>query len=66
MEPERWRRIDELLDQTLDLSPERRARVLDAACGADERLWREVNERLEAYDRAGRFLAEPALQVAAK
>jgi len=66
MEPERWRRIDELLDQTLDLSPERRARVLDAACGADERLWREVNERLEAYDRAGRFLAKPALLVAAK
>jgi non-specific serine/threonine protein kinase len=66
VQADRWRRIDELLDETLDLEPERRAHVLEAACGADERLRHEVNERLEAYDRAGRFLAEPALQVAAR
>ena len=61
MEPERWRQIDSLLEQALDLPPEQRPAFLEAACGSDHALRVQVQQLLTAHDRAGTFLAAPAV-----
>jgi formylglycine-generating enzyme required for sulfatase activity/dienelactone hydrolase len=61
MEPERWRRIDSLLEQALDLPPEDRPAFLEAACDGDHALRVQVQQLLSAHDRAGNFLAAPAV-----
>ncbi len=48
MDPERWRRIEEICDAALDRDPSDRAAFVAAACGGDEALRREV-ERLLAH-----------------
>ena len=42
-------------------APEERARFLDAACGADAELRRQVDSLLEAHAQAGDFLQQPLL-----
>ncbi len=49
MSGENWDRIQELFLEVADVRPENRARFLDAACGGDEQLRREV-ESLLAFD----------------
>src|SRR5688572_12560433 len=61
MEPERWRQIDSLLERALDLPPEERPAFLEAACGSDHALRVQVQQLLTAHDRAGTFLAAPAV-----
>jgi hypothetical protein len=65
MEPERWRQIDELLEQALEIPPEDRARFLDAACNRDQALRLQLVQLLRAHERADRFLTTPALEMAA-
>jgi formylglycine-generating enzyme required for sulfatase activity/predicted esterase len=66
MEPNRWRQIDDLLDQALERSPEDRAAFLDAACGGDPALRAHVERLLRAHGRADDFLASPALETVAR
>jgi len=47
-DPERWRRIEDLFEQALDLPAEARPAFLSAVCGADEELLRELDSLLEA------------------
>ncbi len=49
MNPERWRQIEDLYHSALERGIEGRAEFLDAACGSDQELRREV-ESLLAHD----------------
>ncbi len=48
--PERWRRINEVLDQALELPPEELPAFLDRSCAGDAEL-RAAVEKLLAADR---------------
>src|ERR1041385_1425765 len=65
MNPERWRRVDELFEQVLEREGEERARFLEAACAGDASLRREVEEMLRADECAERFIETPVFGVAA-
>ncbi len=56
MSPEQWKKIDELLDDALDLPPERHSSFLDEACNGDEELRRELESLLAAHQKAGSFI----------
>src|SRR2546430_10166756 len=56
MTPERWQKIDQLLDEALDLEPRERVAFLDGACVDDSQLRREVESLLASSERAGNFI----------
>src|SRR5262249_44690467 len=61
MTPERWQRIDQLLQEALEREPSERAIFLAEACGADGDLRREVESLLVFHERSGKlFEALPA------
>jgi serine/threonine protein kinase len=66
MTPERYRQIDELLEQALELEPEQREAFLDQACGDDHELRRKIASLLKASQRSGDLLDSPAFDVAAR
>jgi eukaryotic-like serine/threonine-protein kinase len=66
MDPDRWRKIEELYHAASDCSAGERSRFLEEACGGDEALRREVEALLAQEGRAADFLESPALDVAAK
>src|SRR5215510_8430205 len=66
MNPERWQRIDRLLDDLLELPPGERAEFLAKACGDDAELLAQVKGLLQAHEQSNGFLNEPALNVLAK
>ncbi len=55
MTPERWQRIHELFQETLDQSVEARLAFLKEACGPDKELFEEVSSLLAAAEQPGRF-----------
>ena len=61
MTPERWHRVEEVLQAALDHSPADRAAFLNEACAGDEELERETSSMIAAYDDASDFFAEPAI-----
>ncbi|MGA7413495.1 MAG: protein kinase, partial [Bryobacteraceae bacterium] len=68
MEPERWRRVEDLYHRALELDPGRRGEWLEDSCGADSVLRGEV-ESLLAHNQeaeAGHFIESPALEVLGK
>ncbi|HJQ26435.1 MAG TPA: protein kinase [Blastocatellia bacterium] len=65
MTPERWKRIDELLDDLLDHAPEERPFILAEVCAGDPLLRREVEALLAAHDRAGGFMESLPAQTGA-
>ena len=66
MEPGRWQRVEEVVQQALELDESRRAEFLESSCGRDEALRREVESLLAQEKRAKQFLDSPALEVASK
>src|SRR5262245_36138482 len=67
MTPDRWARIDQLLDQALDHPLAERPTFLDEACGDDLDLRNEVESLLAAHQKAQeKFLDRPALDLAAR
>jgi tRNA A-37 threonylcarbamoyl transferase component Bud32 len=62
--PDRWRKIEQLLDDALDLPADERVAFLETACGADVALRGEVERLLRAHDRVGDFLEHPLPSVA--
>jgi Tol biopolymer transport system component len=66
MDARRWQRVDELLDDLLELPPEARERVVIERCGDDEELRIEVEKLLSAHDRSENFIEEPAIVLAAQ
>jgi eukaryotic-like serine/threonine-protein kinase len=65
LDPERWKRVDVLLQSALELPPERRDEFLQAACSGDATLVTEVKSLLACHRQAGDFLQAPAIHVAA-
>src|SRR5580700_8748388 len=66
MDSEQWKRLDDVLQSALDLVPEERDAFLRHACAGDETLEREVRALLTSEKHAGRFLENPAIEVAAR
>jgi Tol biopolymer transport system component len=64
MNPDRWQRIEALLDAALDLPPAERAAFLDQECAAEPALAVEVAAILEAGERSSSVLDEPAVRLA--
>ena len=62
MNPERWRRTEELFHAALDRAPEARTAFLDRNCGTDLDLQREVEVLLSKEEEAGSFLETPVVQ----
>jgi eukaryotic-like serine/threonine-protein kinase len=66
MEPERWRRVDELYHASLQVATGQRARFLEDACGSDQELRHEVESLLTHDASAAKFIEAPAFEVAAR
>ncbi len=63
--PERWQRVQELLDGALNLDPDQVGPFLDTACVGDHELRDEVEHLVEACRRAEGFLVEPPTRLVA-
>src|SRR5215510_15756030 len=61
MNPEVWRRVEELFHTALDLSPDARPAFLEKACGEDADLRRHVELLLSKDEHAGSLLEKPIL-----
>jgi TolB-like protein/Tfp pilus assembly protein PilF/tRNA A-37 threonylcarbamoyl transferase component Bud32 len=59
MTPERWRRVEEIFQEALDLLPDQRSQFVFKACGTDDTLRRDVQLLLSQHDSAGELLEEP-------
>ncbi len=59
MNPERWRRAEELFHAALDRAPEERGAFLDTACGEDSELRRLVETLISKDELADGFLERP-------
>lgn len=58
--PERWQKVRDVLEQALELAPEKRSRFLDVACSSDPTLRGEVQSLLSGDEQARtRFLETP-------
>src|SRR5688572_28874981 len=62
MNQELWWRVEEIFHSALGRAPESRSAFLDAACGGDPELRREVQSLLLREEKVGSFLEAPALQ----
>ena len=64
MTPDRWARIDQLLDEAMERPATERSAFLDGACLDDQELRREVESLLAAHEKAEeKFLKLPAWQM---
>ena len=66
MNAEQYEKVGQLFHAALELPREGRSTFLNEACGADDRLRQEVESLLVAHERAGDFVAGPAIEVAAQ
>jgi hypothetical protein len=56
MNPDRWKKIDQLLDLLLELDPGKRPAFLDAVCANDSELRRELESLLSAHAQPDGFI----------
>lgn len=63
MTPERWQRVDEVLQAALDLPATERAALLAEVRTGDPELHEEALSLIEAHQEAGDFLEAPALET---
>ncbi|HEY4591630.1 MAG TPA: protein kinase, partial [Thermoanaerobaculia bacterium] len=63
-DPERWRRIEALLDEMFERPSGERRAFLDEACAGNPELRAQMEALLTADEEAGGFLATPAHQAA--
>ena len=66
MDNERWNHVDKVLQSALECPDAERDLFLRRACAGDEQLEQDVRSLLIAHERAGSFLAAPAIGVAAR
>ena len=59
-----WKRVDSILNQSLELRPEDRSAFLDGACAGDQWLRHEVESLLASMDKSLGFIERPLHQVA--
>ncbi len=61
---DRWRRLEALFYEAVELKPEARAQFLDQRCGGDTDLRKEVETLLESAEKPMDFLERPVLEAA--
>jgi len=66
VEPEHWRRVEELYHSALRLAVSQRSTFLKEACQDDVKLCEEVESLLAYESSANEFMETPAFEVAAK
>ena len=66
MDSERWKQVNDILQSALDRAPAQRDAFLKSACAGDQALEREVRSLLKSDERAGGFLQNAAIEVAAR
>jgi tetratricopeptide (TPR) repeat protein len=66
MTPERWEQVGGLYHAAMELGAASRAAFLDEACAGDESLRREVESLIAAGEPEAAFIAEPAVNDAAR
>jgi tRNA A-37 threonylcarbamoyl transferase component Bud32 len=66
MSPERWRQIENIYCDALELDLTARAAFLGQACAGDDELRREVESLIAAHEQAGHFITTPAMDVVAR
>jgi serine/threonine protein kinase len=66
MSSERWKKLDSLFHEALELRGHVREAYLTKACAGDEKLRREVESLLAYENQAEDFIESPALEVAAR
>jgi eukaryotic-like serine/threonine-protein kinase len=66
MDPERWRRIEQIFFEALELEPAQREAYLTQACAGDESIRKKVERLLEGREEMGGFIESPAVEVAAR
>jgi hypothetical protein len=66
MDPERWARIERLLDEAAALPVQQRESFLHDSCRDDSSVEREVLSLLRSQPKSAGFLEEPAIAVAAR
>jgi len=66
VEPELWRRVEDLYHRALELDESQRLEFLEHSCGDNEVLRREVESLLAHQKAAERFIESPALEVVGK
>ena len=66
MTPERYKQIGKLYHTALEVDANKRAAFLESACAGDAELRREVESLIASHEKAGDFIADPALAVAAE
>src|ERR1700694_2411444 len=64
MTPQRWQRVNEILEQACERNPGERSAFLDQACSHDPELRSQVEGLLSSDENIGEFLAGPAMDVA--
>ena len=66
MTPERWRRINEVFQRTLERQAEERVTYLDRSCAGDDALRGEVESLLASFEKSDSFLERSLAEVAAE
>jgi eukaryotic-like serine/threonine-protein kinase len=66
MNPERWKLIERIFHDALNLDPSRREAFLCETCGTDEELRREVESLIAAHLEVRNFNIKPAFDAVAK
>src|SRR5262249_14403239 len=66
MDPERWKRVDDLLQSALRLSSGERGSFLRQACGGDSSLEEDVQSLLVSQQEIDGFLERPAFELVAE
>jgi eukaryotic-like serine/threonine-protein kinase len=64
MEPERWRKINDLFQRATGLDESVRLSFLKEECAGDEQLFEEVSRIVSAHGSAGDFIEQPAFSEA--
>lgn len=62
MTPERWQKVDAVLQAALDLPETERAALLAEVCAGDPELKADAQSLIEAHTEAGDFLETPAFE----
>jgi hypothetical protein len=66
VKPERWQKIDKILEAALEQKVADRSAFLEEVCAGDEALREEVEGLLAADEQAEDLMEEPALEMEAK
>ncbi|MCI0618662.1 serine/threonine-protein kinase, partial [bacterium] len=65
MDPERWKRIDEIFHAVLDREPSARAQFLAEACEGDDSLRKELERLIACHEKKSNLFDRPPSDVAA-